>query len=110
VGQNAGCANVGETCTQGFYCGDSFGVPSCVPRVGLANLCDEGNTDFYKRVYCLESLRCVSGACIPQLDIGEVCTSSQDCLSGYCEPYAGKCAQDLRFAPGSTSCVALTGG
>jgi hypothetical protein len=42
-----------------------------------------------------------------QLGIGADCTVDQDCSSGFCEPYALKCAQDVRFANGSAACTAM---
>ena len=101
VAQGAGCANTGETCPQGFYCGDSAGVLLCVTKAGPGGTCTD--------VPCSENLRCSGGVCATQLGIGEDCAVDQDCSSGFCEPYAAKCAQDVRFANGSAACIAMSG-
>ena len=102
VAQGAPCANIGETCPQNFFCGDSGGgVLLCVTKVGLGGACTDAP--------CLENLRCTAGFCAMQLDFGQACTLDQDCSSGFCEPYAGKCALDIRFAPGNFDCIALGG-
>ncbi len=99
----AQCANVGETCPQGFYCGaTTSGVLVCEAKLGVQAACDDANP-------CLEDLRCAGGVCAEQLGVGEACTSNQDCSTGFCEPYARKCANDIRFANGSAACLALGG-
>jgi len=102
VAQGAGCANVGETCPPGSFCSNITGVWLCLGKAGLGGACNAANP-------CLENLRCAAGTCIVQLGIGEVCTVDQDCDTGLCEPYAGKCAQDVRYANGSAACVAMGG-
>jgi hypothetical protein len=102
VGQGEGCANVGEYCPPGFYCGNPTGVYVCMSKVALNGACDGS-------LPCLEGLSCVGGTCGTPLDIGYACTSDQDCGSEFCEPYAGKCAQDVRFANGSAACIAMGG-
>jgi hypothetical protein len=100
VAQGAGCANIGETCPQGFYCSGATGIWVCAGKVGLGGVCDASNP-------CLENLRCMGGVCAVQLGIGASCTVDQDCDSGFCEPYAFKCAIDVRFANGSAACIAM---
>jgi hypothetical protein len=102
VAQGAGCANIGETCPPGSYCSSTTGIWFCSSKVGLGGVCDASNP-------CLENLRCMGVACAVQLGIGEVCTVDQDCDSGFCEPYAGLCALDVRFANGSAACKAMGG-
>ena len=102
VAQGAGCANIGETCPAGFFCSAITGVWLCLSKAGLGGACDAANP-------CQENLRCKAGTCVVQLDIGEVCTLDQDCSTGFCEPYAGLCAQDLRFANHTAACVAMGG-
>jgi hypothetical protein len=101
VAQGEGCANTGETCPPGFYCGNSAGVPLCVTKVDLGGFCDTAP--------CLENLRCLGGACAVQLGIGQVCAVDQDCESGFCEPYAAKCALDVQFGNGSAACNFMSG-
>jgi hypothetical protein len=108
--QGEGCANIGEYCPQGFYCGDSLGVKACIPRVGLMSTCNEVMAINKPVILCAEVLRCVGEVCIQQLGIGETCAGHQDCASGFCEPYALKCGEDLRFANGSAACIAISGG
>ena len=100
VGPGAGCANVGETCPVGYYCGDSTGIHSCEAKAMAKTACDDSTP-------CLESLRCAGGLCVDALPTGEICGMDQDCSTHFCEPYAGKCATDLRFANGSAACVAM---
>jgi hypothetical protein len=102
VAQGAGCANIGETCPAGFYCSAITGVWLCLGRAGLGGACDAANP-------CMENLRCSTGTCVVQLGIGEQCAVDQDCKTGLCEPYAGLCAQDVRFANHTAACVAMGG-
>ena len=102
VAQGAGCANIGETCPSGSFCNAITGVWLCLSKAGLGGACNDANP-------CLENLRCAAGTCVVQLGIGEQCTVDQDCSTGFCEPYAGLCAQDLRFAVHSSACVAMGG-
>jgi len=97
-----GCANIGETCPSDSYCANSEGVFVCQPKLSLAGACTDS-------VPCLESLRCSGGLCVAQLGIGELCAADQDCTTGFCEPYARKCAVDVRFANGSAACLAMAG-
>jgi hypothetical protein len=102
VAQGAGCANIGETCPPGSFCNAITGVWLCLSKASLGGACNDANP-------CLENLRCAAGTCVVQLGIGEQCTVDQDCSTGFCEPYAGLCAQDLRFAVHSSACVAMGG-
>ena len=98
----AGCANIGEYCSLGYYCTEASGVYSCATKVGLGGACSAV-------VPCLENLRCLDNVCTAQAEIGMACSVDQDCNSGFCHPYAGKCAKDIRFADGSAACLALSG-
>ena len=100
VAAGGGCANIGEYCVQGFYCGPAGGVLMCVAKAGLGGACDG--------TPCVESLRCAGGVCAAQLGIGVDCAVDQDCTSRLCEPYAHKCAEDIRFANGSAACIAIS--
>jgi hypothetical protein len=101
---NAGCANIGETCPPGHYCALSVstGLRTCQPKLGVGSPCDVS-------ALCLENLRCAANVCVDQVGMGEVCTADQDCNTGFCEPYAGVCANDVRFARHSDACVAMGG-
>jgi hypothetical protein len=100
VDPNAGCANIGESCPQGYYCGAETGVSVCTVRPGLGAFCSAS-------VPCLEDLRCdETGVCAARLPFGTVCQSDGDCASRFCEPFALKCGQDVRFADGSPACLA----
>ena len=101
VGPGAGCANIGEVCPGGSFCSAATGVWVCSSKVGLGGVCASAP--------CLENLRCAGGICTVQLGIGEACSADQDCVTGFCEPYAGLCAQDVRFANGSAACRAMGG-
>jgi hypothetical protein len=99
VDPNAGCANTGEHCTKGYYCGGSSGVLLCTARPGLGAVCSE-------EVPCIENLRCDNGICADRLAIGFACQDDGECASGFCEPFALKCGADVRFAPGTPACQA----
>jgi hypothetical protein len=97
-----GCANIGEYCSQGLYCSNATGIYFCTSKVGLGGACGDS-------LPCMENLRCSAGICDVQLGIGEVCSVDQDCGSGFCEPYAALCAQDIRFARGTAACNFMSG-
>jgi hypothetical protein len=99
VDPGAGCANVGEHCPQGYYCGGASGVWMCTARPGLGALCSE-------EVACVENLRCDNGICADRLDIGFVCQNDGECASSFCEPFALKCGTGVRFAEGTSACQA----
>jgi hypothetical protein len=100
VGPGEGCANIGEYCAQGYTCSASSGVWMCVARAGIGAACSAESA-------CLENLRCANGACADGLAIGLVCQKDEDCASGFCEPYAHKCGNDIRFAPETPACLAF---
>jgi hypothetical protein len=103
VAPGAGCANIGEYCPTGSYCSSATGVWLCSAKVPALGYCDDSTP-------CLEALRCSAGTCVARLGIGEACTSDLDCSgSGFCEPYALKCANDIRFANGTAACIAMGG-
>ena len=106
VAAGAGCANIGETCPVGQYCGVFRELPTCVARVAQAAACDANHP-------CLEALLC-NGTCAPRLEMGAPCTADQECLSGYCTRYvapsARKCSVGLTFSPDAPSCLAFLGG
>jgi hypothetical protein len=102
VSAGAGCANIGEVCPTGSYCGNSAGIFVCQPKMDLAMPCSA-------TVPCIESLRCAGGLCLAQLALGEACTADQDCATGFCEPYEKLCAGDLRFAHGTLACSNMAG-
>lgn len=102
VAAGQGCANIGELCPQGTYCGpDANNVLACLGKGRLGAPCSDA-------VPCQENLRCAAGACAVQLDVGVDCSVDQDCATGFCEPYAQKCAVDIRFANGSAACTAMS--
>lgn len=103
--EQGGCANSGEYCQTGSYCSNAAGAYFCTSKGGLGAACGDS-------LPCLENLRCsAAGICDTQLGIGDVCSVDQDCSptgpsnTGFCDPYAAKCAQDLRF--GAAACTAM---
>jgi hypothetical protein len=102
VAQGQGCANVGEICPPGNYCSGAAPVSSCVSKGQLGADCNDA-------VPCLENLRCESGVCAVQLEVGVACAVNQDCKTRFCEPYAQMCANDVRFANKSAACTAMGG-
>jgi hypothetical protein len=101
VAPGAGCANIGETCPQGTFCSNASGIWMCTAKVGAQGACAASP--------CLETLRCAGGICMARLGLAESCASNDDCTSGFCEPFAGKCAEDIRFANGTAACIAMGG-
>jgi hypothetical protein len=99
--EGAGCANIGEICPVGFFCGNAAGVFTCQPKLGLAASCD--------LVPCLEDLRCAGGICVTQFALGQACTLDQECSTGFCEPYALVCADYVGFAIHSAACQKMGG-
>jgi hypothetical protein len=104
-----GCANSGEYCQTDYYCSNASGAYFCTSKGGLGAVCGDS-------LPCLETLRCSAGICTTQLEIGDVCSVDQDCnpagtnsvdKAGFCDPFAFKCAQDLRFK--SEACNAMSG-
>jgi hypothetical protein len=101
VGAGANCGNPGEYCPRGSYCSQATGVWVCTAKVGAQGSCVASP--------CIETLRCAGGLCVDLLDFGAVCASDTDCASGFCEPYAAQCANDIRFAKGTPACIAMGG-
>jgi hypothetical protein len=101
VAAGAGCANPGESCPPGSYCRVANGVWLCSAKVGAQGDCTVAP--------CTETLRCAAGVCLDRLAIGESCAADSDCKSGFCEPFAARCAEDIRFANGSAACRAMGG-
>lgn len=99
VDPGAGCANIGEYCPQGYYCGGASGVWMCTARSGLGAVCSP-------EVSCVENLRCDNGICADRLAIGLACQADGECASAFCEPFAMKCGTGVRFAEESSACKA----
>lgn len=99
-GPDQPCANPGEYCPQGYICDDSTGLWICAARAGAGAACTLAST-------CLETLRCANGICTDGLVIGLYCQADGDCASGFCEPFAQRCANDVRFAMGTPACQAF---
>lgn len=108
VVSGGGCANPGEVCRAGEFCGPLVTAQGttllvCTARSGLGAACSSARP-------CLETLRCLpDGACGPRLGIGNACASDDDCATSFCDPYVRVCADGLHFAPGSASCVTFAG-
>jgi len=102
VGPGEGCANIGESCPQGYFCGGAT-VLTCTVRPDSGASCGAG-------IPCLEDLRCSNGACVERLAGGSDCQTDGDCASRFCEPFALKCGADIRFANGSAACQAYQFG
>lgn len=104
VEAGAGCANIGEYCSPGAFCRPSTpaGVWFCSAKVGAQGYCDDATP-------CLENLRCSANVCAARLETGLPCATDGDCGTGFCEPYALKCANDIRFASGTPACIAMGG-
>jgi hypothetical protein len=100
VAAGALCGNPGELCPSGFYCTNATGPSICTSKITLQGYCATSP--------CQENLRCLGGYCVARLDIGEPCASDGDCSGNFCEPYAKKCAEDIRFANGSAACIAMS--
>jgi hypothetical protein len=99
VNPGEGCANTGEYCAPGNYCSDETGRELCTVRIGYGGACSD-------TVPCLENLRCdrADHICTTLLTWSAVCEADSDCETGFCEPYARKCSDDVRFASGTPAC------
>jgi len=111
VKANAGCANPGDTCPTGQFCGSSGGLMLCAARRDRGATCSTAEP-------CREGLRCAStcadampvgSACQPKSEAGLWAGSFEDCASNYCDPFLRRCAQGLSFASDSSSCRAYAG-
>jgi hypothetical protein len=95
-----GCANPGEVCTGGSYCGASMGLTVCIPAKQAGQGCSAVEP-------CDENLHCSGGVCAPRVGIGQPCTMSDDCASSapYCDPAAqNRCDTGITLAPGAIAC------
>jgi hypothetical protein len=96
-----GCANPGEVCDTGSYCGSQNGLPTCIARQTKGNAC--GDT-----VLCLETLRCKANACDDRLGSGQPCATPDDCLPDVplCLDVSGtlRCLASLTFGTASPAC------
>jgi hypothetical protein len=105
VAAGGGCANVGETCPAGEYCTNTSGLYTCTKRQASGATCSATQP-------CTETLRC-NGTCSARAGNLTNCTSDDECMSGYCNPYPApgtpkKCSVGLTFSDGSASCTAFT--
>ncbi|HJX54400.1 MAG TPA: hypothetical protein VJ801_16660 [Polyangia bacterium] len=99
VDPGAGCANIGEYCPQGYYCGSASGVWMCTARPGPGAECTP-------EVPCVENLRCDNGTCADRLALALACQADGECASAFCEPFVMKCGTGVRFAEESSACLA----
>jgi hypothetical protein len=99
VQPDTGCANIGEYCPQSYTCSRVSETWFCATRPGLGAECSPEGA-------CLEDLRCDNGICAARLGIGFACQADGDCATGFCEPFALKCGNDVRFADTSPACQA----
>ncbi len=94
-----GCANPGESCDTGSFCGGGE-VKLCVARKNKGEACNDATAP------CLETLRCGGGTCVDRLNAGDTCTSDNDCsaTAPLCDGAAKKCVAGLQFAIGTSTC------
>ncbi|MDX2024174.1 MAG: hypothetical protein SF187_28290 [Deltaproteobacteria bacterium] len=101
VGIDALCSNPGEQCGAGQYCGKADAFYKCTARGASNSACDATKP-------CLESLRCVAGACKERLATGDKCTGDGDCAAGLvCDPFLGACSSTINLA---SQCSVFGGG
>jgi len=107
VAANARCNNPGETCPATQYCAGIYPQQICTDKKAAGTACDAATP-------CLDTLRCVNGACVARVSTRGACTTDADCdpSAPYCDPYNGN-ACFLGFAPasagGTNECVAFGG-
>lgn len=101
VAAGAQCANIGEYCATGYTCAviGTGPVRQCVPRGAKGAVCADDDT-------CAETLRCMGGVCTDSEGPGRPCQVDTDCSTGFCEPFALLCSNDVRFAYGTPACQA----
>jgi hypothetical protein len=97
-----GCANPGEVCDKGSYCGQVESLTRCLAKKSEGDLCTAD-------VPCKEELRC-AGTCRAKYAPGEVCATSAECSDAapYCEPTQKKCIAKS-FAAGTAACKEFGG-
>jgi hypothetical protein len=102
VGPGKQCANIGEYCNQGFTCVviGTGPVRQCVARAKKGEACTGDDS-------CMEGLRCPGGECIDGLETASDCQADKDCESEFCEPFAHKCSNSIRFSEGGSACLAF---
>ena len=100
-----GCANAGDTCIKGSFCGSKNALPICLARKAKGEACDDKNL-------CLEDLRCDT-TCKERAAQGSDCAADVECQSSapFCLQAAmgKKCFTQISFAPGATSCTPYGG-
>lgn len=107
VAAGQGCANPGEVCDKGYYCGSEKDVPTCVAKSAL-------NADCGAAKPCAEDFRCDTTKCVDRTKSGQDCTNSDECVSTapYCAPVNATkrvCAPTLQFARGAADCFDFGG-
>ncbi len=94
------CANPGEVCATGAYCGTLDGLMRCLAKKDRDQLCGPDAP-------CKESLRCV-GTCRDKFNAGDVCGASEECADAapYCDPVQKRCVAKT-FSAGNAACGEL---
>lgn len=102
------CANPGEVCATGSYCGQVAGGPFvCLKRKEKGDPCSGAP--------CQETLQCTvaTTVCMDRLPSGATCTPGGDeCGSSapYCDPFVKRCVEGIIFAPTATDLCKQFGG
>lgn len=100
------CSTAGAVCATGTFCttGDNN---YCVKQLPLGSSCPAD-------VACEEGLRCVPaadetqpGTCQKKLDVGQPCTSGDECAYGFCMQVgsATQCVKSIIFSPNEPICA-----
>jgi hypothetical protein len=94
-------------CSNGVCGGECApGSRRCDPASGVPQLCSNAGT-WQSQAGCARG--CQNGGCIPQVGLGQQCSSARDCSSGFCvdgvcceSQCGGACAQ---CEPGTGACI-----
>ena len=96
-----GCANPGDTCAVGTYCGLQGGLATCVAKNQKGLACSDSSP-------CAEDFRCSGGSCIDRVMAGQPCMTVDDCAQNahLCIDVSGttRCLASLTFGTGSPAC------
>lgn len=100
-----GCANTGELCAKGSFCGESPSGLRCVRKRGPNEACSD-------KLPCNEDTRCdvasPNPTCQPRSALGGACTTADDCVSAaplcVVTSDGGKCLAAVQFAAVTPVC------
>lgn len=94
--ENEACNNPGDLCAKGSYCQDRGGNRVCAPKGKLGESCH------LKDMPCQEDLRCNGSSCVALIPAGDLCDTSDECVTAFCN--ADKKCQAKQYASETGTC------